>query len=309
MMKTGLCISTPSPVFAGRALRTAARLGCGSVEMPVYGEVLDGRPVTGAAREVRLAGIPVDCVSASMDTAIMVDGRVPHQERVRHAVARADAAFTFARDIGSPNVRLSFPCPDLSIWFQAAGKREKQWDALGSVIYPVLDRAKALGLRILLEPQAREICPDARAILYLFRELGDRSDACGICHDPANLWILGYGSGEFLDQMDSLPAVVHVKDVQRAPSASAQAEGEGWRHYGPQRPVRYRGLGRGDLDWPSILQDLIDRGFEGPFLIEPQLGDELEETIERDWRWLRQQLALLHAEAPGAAESRGTEGP
>jgi sugar phosphate isomerase/epimerase len=312
-MRTGVCISTQDGELARRALQTAIGLGCDSIELPVDRQLLDRWSATGASHDVVSTVVSVECVSACIDAEMILDVTVPYDERVRYASAQAEACFQFARETGSPNVRLSFPCPDLSMWYEAAGCRirEQRWDILAAVISPVLRRAKALGLRILFEPQAREMCPDAQSIRYLFRKLGDFPDVRGICHDPANLWILGYDSGEFLDEVQSMPAVVHVKDVQVAPSASADAEGEGWRHYGPQRPVRYRELGRGDMDWPSILRDLIGRGFEGPFLVEPQLSHGPEQTLEREWRWLQQQLASVHAQARDSAgrSSGGTPPP
>ena len=63
------------------------------------------------------------------------------------------------------------------------------------------------------------------------------------------------------------PVALHVKDLETSQAVSWPT-GRGWVSYGPQRPIRFRALGRGELPWPSMIDTLLGEGFTGIVYVE-----------------------------------------
>jgi dTDP-4-dehydrorhamnose reductase len=72
----------------------------------------------------------------------------------------------------------------------------------------------------------------------------------------------GYDPLDLMRGWPRPPAALHVKDLETSQAASWPA-GRGWVSYGPQRPIRFRTLGRGQLPWPSMIDTLLGEGSPG----------------------------------------------
>jgi sugar phosphate isomerase/epimerase len=67
---------------------------------------------------------------------------------------------------------------------------------------------------------------------------------------------------------DRVPlGAVHVKDLERWTSPGLPPA-PGWVAYGPQPPIRFRGLDRGTLLWPQMIDALLAEGYTGVVHIE-----------------------------------------
>ncbi len=132
-------------------------------------------------------------------------------------------------------------------------------------------------ITVALEPHG-DWAPSGKALVKLIHEIG--SDSIRINYDTANVV---FYSGE-KPEADIVPAApfiahVHLKDK-----------------IGGKKEWNFPGLGKGEIDFPSILDTLEQSGYSGPFSIEIELTHETErnpELIDQAFRGSLQYLRSL----------------
>jgi sugar phosphate isomerase/epimerase len=236
----------------------------------------DGRYLAAAA--AALAGRRVGCVSNSRDAQLLLGPHGRHTDGVRtgdaeakraHATACALGTIRLAERVGAPAVRLLPGCPDFGRWLSWWGSDVGWADNVAEFcrhVGPLVLAAREAGVRLLLEPHPKQVVYDRASAELLFASTPDWADVLGLCVDPANLAAIGHDPVDGVRGWAGRMVAVHAKDLQRC--RSAVPTGAGWGRYGPQPAVRFRALGLGELDWPTIVATLQDEGFDGVLYLE-----------------------------------------
>jgi sugar phosphate isomerase/epimerase len=311
-----VCAAAFGDLDLDEALAEIAQLGLTSIDLPTDSTFrltpdLAGLEEPGYPAALRAAlarsGITVACVSNSRDTQLLLGPHGPHTDPVasgtpagKQAYARryARATIALAAAVGAPMARLYFGCPDYARWLTWGGS-PVSWDdnieRLAEVAIPLLEQARAAGLRLAIEPHPRQVVFDCASARAAARALAGYADVLAICLDPANIATLGYDPVQIVAGWDPPPAALHVKDLEVWTGTDAPP-GPGWTRYGPQRPHRFRGLGRGGLPWPQMLDGLLAGGFAGPVFVEHE--DVLLPRAQSIATAASRLRALLPASAP-----------
>jgi sugar phosphate isomerase/epimerase len=261
------------------------------------------------ARQAR-RGQPVTCVSNSRDAQLLLGPHGPHtdpvlagsaDEKRAHARQCAIGAIRLAERLSAPAVRLQPGCPDFARWLSWWGS-EVSWadnvDEFFTQAEPVLAAAGDAGVTVLLEPHPKQVIYDRASAELLLSAAGQWAGTLALCIDPANLAAMGHDPVQAVRGWRNRMAAVHAKDLQ-AWTGGGAPPGRGWSRYGPGPPVRFRALGLGALDWPSIVTALIDEGFEQVLYIEH------EDVLLPRHQSIARSLGVLREFLPGgAAEGR-----
>lgn len=316
-MLLGLCLAAYGGKDLHTALTAAGRHGELRLDVPTDSTLglidplrcaTDDEYLTEVHRA--LAGVAVECVSNSRDAQLLLGPHDRHTDPVRagtveekraHARDCATGAIRLAERIGAPTVRLLPGCPDFGRWLSWWGS-DVSWSdniaVFGEQMEPIVLRAREAGVRILLEPHPKQVVYDRTSVELLLAATVPWHDVLGLCVDPANLAAAGHDPVAAVRGWGSYLVAVHAKDLQRADGAT-QPSGAGWTRYGPQPPIRFRALGLGGLDWPSIVAALQDEHFDGVLYVEHE-----DTLLPRD-RSIERSLGLLRGMVPdGVPEGR-----
>ena len=131
-------------------------------------------------------------------------------------------------------------------------------------------------ITVALEPHG-DWAPSGKALVKLIREIG--SDSIRINYDTANV-VFYSGERPEVDIVHaaSFVAHVHMKDK-----------------IGGKKEWNFPGLGKGEIDFPSILNTLEQSGYSGPFSIEIELTHETERNAELIDQAFRDSLLYLRS--------------
>jgi sugar phosphate isomerase/epimerase len=284
----GLCAAAFGDLGLPDALGAIRELGIDRIDLPTDSTLrllpdLETLEQPGCAaqvqRELQRYGIKVGCVSNSRDTQLLLGPHGPHTDPVypgdaaaksAYALRYARATIRLAAELGAPLARLYFGCPDYARWL-SWGSAPVSWDdnieAFARAAAPLLDECRGAGLTLCVEPHPKQVIFDRASARTALRALAGYGDVLGICLDPANIATLGYDPRDITRGWTTPPVAVHVKDLEVWTGTDWPA-GPGWVSYGPQRPIRFRTLGRGDLPWPAMLDALLSDGLTGTVYIE-----------------------------------------
>jgi sugar phosphate isomerase/epimerase len=321
-MRLGLCLAAFGGLDLGAALTEVAGFGPLCLDLPTDTTLglVDARLCyadPGYAGEVAAllagpaaAGQPVACVSNSRDAQLLLGPHGPHTDPVcpgpasqkrKHAVRCAIGSIRLAERIGAPVVRLLVGCPDFARWLSWWGS-DVSWADNVEEFYtqagPVLEAAREAGVTVALEPHPKQIIYDRASAELLFAAGRRWAGTLALCADPANLAAMGHDPVDALRGWGARLIAVHAKDLQTWTGRGAPS-GHGWSRYGPGPPVRFRALGLGTLDWPTIVSTLIDEDF--PHVLYVEHEDVLLPRLQS----IKRSLSLLHEFMPRtAAEGR-----
>lgn len=318
-MRLGLCLAAWGGADLRTALTASARYGSLCLDLPTdvtLGLVdargchdPDYRDEVAALLDATPTGQRVTCVSNSRDAQLLLGPHGPHTDPVRsgtaaekrqHALACALGSIHLATRLGVSMVRLMVGCPDFARWLSWWGSDVSWSDNVEQFLTrarPILLAAREAGVRVLLEPHPKQIVYDRlSAELVLEAAAGEWPGVLALCVDPANLAATGHDAVVSVTGWNGALAAVHAKDLQRWRGSAGRPPGAGWSRYGPQPPIRFRAVGLGELDWPTIVSTLLDEGFDGVLYAEHE--DVLlprEQGVDRSLGALR---ALLPAGRP-----------
>jgi inosose dehydratase len=112
----------------------------------------------------------------------------------------------------------------------------------------------------------------------------------GLVFDTGH-YVYGGGPADAVDGLNRFGDRVwymHFKDCH--PGVAARARAEGWDYFEALRQGVFCELGRGSVDFPAVLEQLKQRGYEGYVLVEqdvlPGMGSPLE-SARRNREYLR----------------------
>lgn len=133
---------------------------------------------------------------------------------------------------------------------------------------PILDEFKKAGVKFALEVHPTEIafdiCSAEKAI-----EAVNGHPCFGFNFDPSHLGYQGVDYVEFIRRFKDRIFHVHMKDVGWARSPALSGVFGGHLAFGdPRRYWDFRSLGRGNIDFESIVRALNDINYQGPLSVE-----------------------------------------
>ena len=312
-VSVGLCLAAWGGSGLSAALEHAALVEADAVDLPSdstsglldltrWAHDQDYRAELCAA----VADMPVDCVSNSRDTQLLLGPHGPHTDPVLagpaaakrdHALRHALDTVRLAADLGAPHVRLMFGVPDVArwlSWWHSSVSWADNIAAWAEQARPILTLAAEHGVTLLVEPHPKQVVYDRASA----RQLLDAADAeapkapaaVRLCVDPANLAATGHDPVDAVRGWGDRLGAAHAKDLQRWNGAD-EPPGAGWSRYGPGPPIRFRTLGAGELSWPAIVSALLDEDFHGVLYVEHE--DALlprEQSVANSVRRLRELL-------------------
>jgi sugar phosphate isomerase/epimerase len=280
-------------------LRSAERVGVDAIELWCPENLTaDGTHGTHDADRAlaRLADWPgqVVAVSAGVEAGETVD--VPGTR------ARLVEAVELADRLGAPVV---------NTYFGAPGYRDDQraGDVFARNLEPVLRRAEALGVTIVLENEFDAFGRDRvrgdptrrpDALRELLRRVG--SERLRLNFDAANFYCAGVEPFPYAyDVLAADIAYLHVKDIRTADPAVPEQDGSWNRYHDYDRAYVTTELGSGAVNWVGLLARLARHGYSGPLTLEPHArGEHREAAFAQGVAWLRAEIASVPASIAGS---------
>ncbi len=133
---------------------------------------------------------------------------------------------------------------------------------------PILDVFTECGVRFALEVHPTEIAFDIATAERALAAL-DHHPAFGFNYDPSHLGYQGVDYVEFLHRFRDRIFHVHMKDVAWSDRPRESGVFGGHLAFGDRRRYwDFRSVGRGDIDFESIIRALNEIGYTGPLSIE-----------------------------------------
>ncbi len=154
----------------------------------------------------------------------------------------------------------SFPPNDMNVI-------ENGYKYFAEMFNPILDVFDECGVKFGLEVHPTEIAYDivtARKVLDAI----DHREAFGFNFDPSHLQWQGMDPVKFIEEFSDRIYHVHMKDCAVTLDGTSSIIG-GHLNFGePGRGWDFRSLGRGDVDFESIMRALNNIGYQGPLSVE-----------------------------------------
>ena len=238
-------------------LQHVARLGFEVVELPL--EQAGDLTATCLRPLLEATGLTATVVGA------MAPGRNLVEAPADEVSATQDylrACVDLAHDIGAPAVCGPFYAATGRVWRITPAEREKAYAELRDNLAPVVEHARAAGVRIGIEPLNRYETSLVNTVAQGLDALGD---------------LLGPHVGLALD-------TYHLNIEERSSADAVRAAGRHVVH------VQVCGNDRGapgddQTDWPALLDALDEVGYDGPLVIESFTADNASiATAASIWR-------------------------
>jgi sugar phosphate isomerase/epimerase len=133
---------------------------------------------------------------------------------------------------------------------------------------PILDEYQKMGVKYALEVHPTEIAFDIATAKRALKAL-DNHPAFGFNYDPSHLGYQGVDYVKFIYEFADRIFHVHMKDVHWKDTPGDIGVFGGHTDFGNnQRHWNFRSIGRGRIDFESIIRALNDIGYQGPLSIE-----------------------------------------
>ena len=163
--------------------------------------------------------------------------------------------------VGSEDWARWFPWPDPDGWDKELARFVEAWT-------PLLDELGRLGVRFAHEPHPKQLVYDLETAVRVVDALGRRPEF-GFNLDMANMSIAGVDPAAFIQALPDRIYHCHAKDLEFPAHNLARS---GWQAHGrwdrPERGVRFRVPGWGDVKWKTVISELQLAGYTGPLSIE-----------------------------------------
>lgn len=187
------------------------------------------------------------------------------------AVKRMKTIASAASKLGVPVVTGFMGSPIWKYWYSFPATPVEMIDGAFDEIYelwsPIFDVFDQEGVRFALEVHPTEIAFD----YYTTRRLMERFDwrpTLGLNFDPSHLLWQGVDPALFLREFSSRIYHVHLKDVAVKLDGRSSILGSHLEFGDGRRGWNFRSLGRGQVDFESIIRELNAAGYAGPLSVE-----------------------------------------
>lgn len=232
--------------------------------------------VAGTAKE---AGVEISELSTHLQGQLvavhpaydeMFDGFAPEAvrgkpaERQKWAVGQMQAAAKASANLGlSAHATFSgaLAWPYVYPWPQRpAGLVETAFDELAGRWKPILDEFDKAGVDLCYEIHPGEDLHDG-VTFEMFLERTGGHPRCNILYDPSHFVLQALDYIDYIDVYHERIRMFHVKDAELNPTGRQGVYG-GYQSW-VDRAGRFRSLGDGEVDFPSIFSKLTAYGFDG----------------------------------------------
>jgi sugar phosphate isomerase/epimerase len=133
---------------------------------------------------------------------------------------------------------------------------------------PILDEYQKMGVKFALEVHPTEIAFDIVTARRALKAL-DNHPAFGFNYDPSHLGYQGVDYVKFIYEFADRIFHVHMKDVTWSDTPKEIGVFGGHTDFGNHKRFwDFRSIGRGRIDFESIIRALNDIGYQGPLSIE-----------------------------------------
>ena len=132
---------------------------------------------------------------------------------------------------------------------------------------PILDAFDEAGVRFGLEVHPTEIAYDIHTAQRAIDALDGR-EAFGFNFDPSHLIWQGLDSAKFIDRFADRIYHVHMKDAATTLDGESGILSSHLSFGDPRRGWDFRSVGRGEVDFESIIRALNRCGYNGPLSVE-----------------------------------------
>lgn len=286
-MDLGLNLAVFSDRTFEQALDSAAQLGVDTVELnaeasdphtPVN-RLLEPGVAAGVRRMVENKGLSISALgnhaesqliggphNADTDQIFVGTSEEKRHYGIRQLLATARAASeleveTVVGFTGCEDWSRWFPWPDDEAWDKMLPQFVEGWT-------PILDEMASLGVRFAHEPHPKQLAYDLETGVRVTEALDYRAE-WGFNLDAGNLSLAGVDPAVFVQVLGKRVYHVHAKDLELV---SHNIKRSGWQAHGawdrPERGVRFRVPGWGDVDWKRLISELQLAGYEGSLSIE-----------------------------------------
>jgi sugar phosphate isomerase/epimerase len=144
----------------------------------------------------------------------------------------------------------------------------KGYEEFATRFLPILDEYQKMGVRFALEVHPTEIAFDIHTA-HLALKAVNFHPAFGFNFDPSHFGYQGVDYVRFIYEFPDRIFHVHVKDVHWSDIPMSVGVFGGHMEFGDNRRYwNFRSLGRGKIDFESIIRALNDIGYKGPLSVE-----------------------------------------
>jgi len=184
---------------------------------------------------------------------------------------------------GSSIWHLLYSFPPVSIATIDAG-----YERFAELWNPILDVFDECGVRFALEVHPSEIAYDIVSTRRVLEAIGQRK-AFGFNFDPSHLQWQGMEPAQFIDEFADRIYHVHMKDAAVTLDGRTGILASHLPFGDPRRGWDFRSVGRGDVDFESIIRALNHTGYAGPLSIEwEDSGMDREQGARESCEFVRQ---------------------
>lgn len=284
-MQLGLNLAVFNNRTLAEALDLAAQIGVSTVELnaehqdkltPLSGWKREGRRIK---KEVESRGLSISVLGNHADTQLI--GGPFHEdtdaifagtreEKIQYGITALLNTARAAAELEIPTIVGFTGCEDGSRWFPWPDPTgwEKMLAPFVDTWRPLLDQMQTLGVRFAHEPHPKQLVHNLETALAVTQAL-DHHPSWGFNLDAANLALAGVDPSVFVQEMSDKIFHVHAKDLEfvahNLPRSGYQPHGS-WSR--PDRGLRFRIPGWGNVDWKRLLTELRFAGYRGSLSIE-----------------------------------------
>jgi sugar phosphate isomerase/epimerase len=144
---------------------------------------------------------------------------------------------------------------------------ERGYDDFAKRWGPIFDVFEEVGVKFALEVHPTEIAYDIRTAERALEAVGYH-DAFGFNFDPSHLLWQGIDPSQFIDRFADRIFHVHMKDVATTLDGESSILSSHLQFGDPKRGWDFRSVGRGGVDFESIIRALNRADYEGPLSVE-----------------------------------------
>ena len=132
---------------------------------------------------------------------------------------------------------------------------------------PILDVFRDVGVRFALEVHPTEIAYDIHTAERALEAIGHH-ESFGFNFDPSHLIWQGIDPARFIDRFADRIFHVHMKDAATTLDGESSILSSHLPFGDPRRGWDFRSVGRGGVNFESIIRSLNRAGYEGPLSVE-----------------------------------------
>jgi len=175
---------------------------------------------------------------------------------------------------------------------EANGLTDEQWKNLAQGLHALADRIAPLGMSVVFHNHVGTYV-ETQAETERFLDETDPAKV-GWCLDIGHLAYGGGNSLEMLGTYGDRVRHIHLKDVSG--QVLAQAQGENWSFGQALKGFIFPALGEGIAQVPECVAALLERGYDGWFVLEQDTTpDDPKDVARANREWLEAQLSRLGA--------------